>query len=71
MKEFLLGFIYGTLITGLITFSSAANASQTLSLEDSYRDGDQTVCVYSDGRNSAVVYKDGAGSCPSKHIKRT
>lgn len=69
MKELFLGFMLGVLITGVLNFS-AAHASQTLSLEDSYRDGDQTVCVYSDGRNSAVVYKDGAGSCPSKYIKR-
>lgn len=67
MIKFILGFLLGVFITA---FGIAkVNASQTLDLEDSYRDGDQTVCVYSDGRNSAVVYKDGAGSCPSKYTK--
>lgn len=68
MKYTLLGFILGAAMTILLNTSNSY-ASQTLTLEDSYRDGDQTVCVYSDGRNSAVVYKDGAGSCPSKYIK--
>lgn len=70
MKKFALGFCFGVLFTGLFTFTSVANASQTLSLEDEYRDGDHKVCVYSDGRNTAVVEKDGGGSCPSKYIKR-
>lgn len=64
MKYFKLWFPIAVLMMG------NAQASQTLTLEESYRDGDQTVCVYSDGRNSAVVYKDGAGACPSKHIER-
>lgn len=69
-KALFLGFVLGCLITGALNFS-AAHADQTLDLEESYRDGDYTVCIYSNGRSSAVVYKDGAGSCPSKHIKRT
>ncbi|UTC25459.1 hypothetical protein P7_269 [Pectobacterium phage vB_PcaM_P7_Pc] len=67
MKYFTLGFSIAALIA--VVLMSNAHASQTLSLEDSYRDGDQTVCVYSDGRHSAVVYKNGAGSCPSKYVK--
>lgn len=70
MKYFALGFSIAALIA-VVMMSSAAHADQTLDLEESYRDGDYTVCIYSNGRSSAVVYKDGAGSCPSKHIKRT
>ncbi len=58
--------IVTSVLAGLF-LSFSVSAANTLDLEDSYRDGDQTVCVYSDGRHTAVVYKDGAGSCPSKH----
>ncbi|WBF77772.1 hypothetical protein A73_182 [Escherichia phage A73] len=68
-RALIMGFALGCLITSVLNFPEA-HASQTLDLEDSYRDGSQTVCVYSNGRSSAVVYKDGAGACPSKHIKR-
>lgn len=69
MKYFALGFSIAALIA--VVMMSSAHADQTLDLEESYRDGNYTVCIYSNGRSSAVVYKDGAGSCPSKHIKRT
>ena len=70
MREFVLGLWMGALLTGLLVFMSVSYASQTLSLEDEYRDGSQKVCVYSDGRNTVEVRKSMGGSCPSKHIKR-
>lgn len=65
MKELFLGFMLGVLITGVLNFS-AAHASQTLSLEDEYRDGNHKVCVYSNGRQTEYVEKSYGGACPSK-----
>ena len=64
--------ITASLLVSTMTLFFVCNCkgSQTLSLEDEYRDGNKKVCVYSDGRNSAEVRKSLAGSCPSKYIKR-
>ena len=69
MKEFVLGCWIGAVLTAALFTAFPANASQTLDLEDEYREDGYKVCIYSNGRSSAVVYKKGAGSCPSKHIK--
>jgi len=69
MKEFILGSLIGIVVCAAIAYTSSARASQTMSLDEEYEDGDQKVCVYSDGRHTAVVYKSGAGSCGSKYIK--
>lgn len=68
MKYFTLGFSIAALIA-VILMTSNSEASQTMSLVDSYRDGSSKVCVYSDGRNTAEVRKSLAGACPSKHIE--
>lgn len=64
--------ITGAIVVATMTLFFVGNCkgSQTMSLEDEYRDGNKKVCVYSDGRNSAEVRKSLAGSCPSKYIKR-
>lgn len=68
MKQFAFGFGIALVVTFILNFS--AHASQTLDLEEEYRDGNKKVCVYSDGRNTEVIRKSLGGSCPSKHIKR-
>ncbi|URC22699.1 hypothetical protein KASHIRA_01250 [Serratia phage vB_SmaM-Kashira] len=71
MKGFCLGVSVMALLVNIVLYFSmpSAHASQTMSLVDEYRDGNQKVCVYSDGRNSAEVRKSLAGACPSKHIR--
>lgn len=69
MKEFVLGFCIGVLLTGVVIFSSVAHAAQTLDLEDYYTDGSDKVCIYSNGRTTVAITHEGGGSCPSKYVK--
>lgn len=69
MKNIFIGFSFCLSVVALL-FSFKVFSAQTLDLEDSYRDGNNTICVYSDGRHTATVTKSGAGSCPSKYTKR-
>lgn len=70
MKEFVLGFWIGAMAVAMIILSSgAANAAQTLDLEDYYTDGTDWVCIYSNGRTTVAITHEGGGSCPSKYVK--
>lgn len=70
MKEFVLGFWIGAMAVAMIILSScAANAAQTLDLEDYYTDGSDKVCIYSNGRTTVAITHEGGGSCPSKYVK--
>lgn len=68
IQSFMLGFATAiALSAGIVASIAPANAANTMSLVDEYRDGNQKVCVYSDGRHTATTTKSLAGSCPSKH----
>ncbi|URC22168.1 hypothetical protein CHUUTOTORO_00830 [Serratia phage vB_SmaM-ChuuTotoro] len=70
MKTLCWGIAGYLVVVFILLAAGKASASQTMSLVDEYRDGNQKVCVYSDGRNSTTTTKSLAGSCPSKHISR-
>lgn len=55
-----------TLVVLLAVSNGVKATTNTLDLVDSYRNGSDTVCVYSDGDRTEVYTKSGAGSCPSK-----